>query len=130
MFGAKTRHIADLESRVQQLADERDDARTAAAAHLGAATRTAERATHLSERLELSRDSVATTAADVAHAKSRLAWALRTCACYRVQNAALARQVAHLQARLDAAVGLDAPNIALGASWQTRRTDKPSAVKP
>lgn len=58
----------------------------------------------------------------------RLDRALRACARYRADNVRLTRQVATLQARLDSAVGLDAPNLDMGAHWQTRRPDKPRAT--
>ncbi|MFD9764757.1 hypothetical protein ACFWXI_14645 [[Kitasatospora] papulosa] len=43
--------------------------------------------------------------------------------------AAQTRRADRLQKAYDNAVGLDTPALDLGAQWQTRRTDKPQAVK-
>ncbi|MET9707871.1 hypothetical protein [Streptomyces griseus] len=37
------------------------------------------------------------------------------------------RRAARLQAQYDHAVGLDSPSLDLGATWQSRREDKPRA---
>lgn len=106
MFGSKSREIADLKRllRVQagRLADAEGDARAAhhamrTAARLYAAENTAE----------------------------RLARALRACARSRAAESRLARHAAHLQERLDHAVGLDSSAYDAGARWQERRPDKP-----
>ncbi|MGW7350895.1 hypothetical protein [Streptomyces sp. NPDC054784] len=41
------------------------------------------------------------------------------------ENARLRTELAALQARYDAAVGLDRPEVAAGAEWQNRRADQP-----
>lgn len=69
----------------------------------------------------------------------RLMRALRACARYRAESAALRREVARyrvsaaadarradsLQAAYDHAVGLDSPALDMGVHWQQRRSDRP-----
>lgn len=42
----------------------------------------------------------------------------------------LRRQLAATQRQLDAATGMDDPDIAAGARWQERRTDRPTVPQP
>ncbi|MFJ6319675.1 hypothetical protein ACIQJW_26695 [Streptomyces californicus] len=49
----------------------------------------------------------------------------QTVAAMAADLAAAERQVARLQAQYDNAVGLDAPALDHGATWQSRREDKP-----
>lgn len=58
---------------------------------------------------------------------SRIARLVRIVARLRAEVAAADRRAARVQAAYDNAVGLDNPSLALGAHWQTRRTDKPRA---
>ncbi|MCX4540464.1 hypothetical protein [Streptomyces sp. NBC_01565] len=60
--------------------------------------------------------------------QARLHRALRACARYRRDEAALARHAVALQQRLDHAVGLDSPALDAGARWQERRLDKVKGV--
>ncbi|TRV72573.1 hypothetical protein FKN01_29740 [Streptomyces sp. 130] len=61
----------------------------------------------------------------------RLMRALRVCARYRAENAALRREVAAARAAYDHAVGLDSPALDMGVHWQQRRSDRvvPKAVE-
>ncbi|MFD5031667.1 hypothetical protein ACFWM0_14815 [Streptomyces sp. NPDC058405] len=102
--------LAALRAQIERLTEQRDEARMDAAAHLGAAKRTAARNVHLADQAE-----TATV--------GRLSAALT----------AETRRADQLQRRLDNALGLDRPDVAAGAGWQARRTDKPKpgpGVKP
>ncbi|MGW0552327.1 hypothetical protein [Streptomyces altiplanensis] len=130
MFTTKNRRITDLEQRVARLVEERDDARTAAAVHLVASVRTAGRNTHLDDRLDLCRNSLAVTTLSHTRTLRRLRRAVRACARYRHELAAQARRIRSLEGQLDDLLGLNNPTILDGAHWQDRRTDKPRGVKP
>lgn len=124
MWGKKKRRIADLEQRVRELVDERDEARAAAAVHLAAAVRTAGRNTVLAERNERLAATDARHDADIEQQTDRIERLLRACIRYRAQLATEARDLRHLQGRLDHLLGLDSPAITAGADWQKRRQDK------
>ncbi|MGW8846562.1 hypothetical protein ACWGNE_02165 [Streptomyces xiamenensis] len=58
-----------------------------------------------------------------------------TAACDRVlelttQVCQLEKQLAATQRQLDAALGMDHPDIARGTDWQSRRTDLPTVPQP
>lgn len=89
--------LAAMRARIEQLTEQRDEARQDAAAHLGAAKRTAGYSTTVSREIYAARNALA----------------------------AANRRADRLQQRLDSALGLDSPAIADGALWQQHRTDKP-----
>lgn len=117
MFGSKNRRIADLQARVQQLIEERDEAREDAADFKSAAVRTAGRNTVLA-KAEAAHD------ADLDHMADRIDRVLRACARYRAAHAAERRRADRLQHRLDDALGLNHPAITDGRNWQHTRQDK------
>ncbi|MEV8396328.1 hypothetical protein [Streptomyces niveus] len=98
MFRTRNRRrIDELEARVEQLVEQRDEARADATTHLYAAKRTAAYSTRVSREIYEVRNELA---------KER-------------------RRADHLQQRLDDAVGISHPDVDSGALWQQRRTDKP-----
>lgn len=124
MWGKKTRRITELQDRVRQLVDERDETRAAAAVHLAAAVRTAGRNTVLAEKNERLAVADARHDADVEQQADRIERLLRGCIRYRAALATADRGNRRLQGLLDDALGLGHPVIAAGADWQKRRQDK------
>ncbi|MFF8656769.1 hypothetical protein [Streptomyces huasconensis] len=123
MWGIKTRRIAELEARVQQLVEERDAAKATAALNLAAAVRTAGRNTVLTERNEQLAATERRHDADMEVQADRIERLLRGCIRYRAALATAARDTARLQSRLDDALGLTSPAVEAGADWQKRRKD-------
>ncbi|APY88216.1 hypothetical protein DCW30_05640 [Streptomyces alfalfae] len=123
MWGKRKRRITELEAHVRQLVDERDEARTASAAHLAAAVRTAGRNTILAERNEQLTATEHSHDADMEIQADRIERLLKACVRYRAELATAARDIARLQDRLDDCLGLTAPEVEAGAGWQKRRQD-------
>ncbi|MEV0114638.1 hypothetical protein AB0H77_15500 [Streptomyces sp. NPDC050844] len=124
MWRKKSRRIAELEDRVRQLVDERDDARTASAVNLAAAVRTAGRNTALAERIEQLATTEASHDADLGVQADRIERLLRGCIRYRADLSTSERDNRRLQGLLDDALGLSHPVITAGVDWQKRRPDK------
>lgn len=120
IWGRKNRRIAELVARVEQLVEQRDEARRDAAAVRGAAVRVAGRNTHLTERNERLTEAEQQHDADLDAMAARLDRALRACARYRVEQTHRANL---LQARLDDALDLNSPRVADGRHWQATRED-------
>lgn len=98
MWGAKRRRIAELEARVEQLVQQRDAAREDAAAHLGAAKRTAARNVHLSDQLDGAR-------ALTARHQRRISCLARAVASLRVDLSVQHRVVDRLTEQLFSSLG-------------------------
>lgn len=128
MFGSKKRRIADLEARVAQLAEQRDqargdrdterEARRIVTGHYceadGALRRLHGRNLRLAELLELAREAQGNAEHEQLH--TRLHVALRGCARYRAEIAAQHRVVDQLTTQLFNALGYDHAGLrALGA---------------
>ena len=119
MFGSKNRRIADLEARVAQLTEQRDQAREdrdterntrriiarQVAEADGALRRIHSRNLHLAELLELAREAQGDGANEQLHA--RLHRALRACAGYRSELAAQHRVNNRLSDQLMDSLGYD-----------------------
>ncbi|MFJ9214270.1 hypothetical protein [Streptomyces sp. NPDC102264] len=115
-----------MRTQIEQLVDQRDEARRDAAAHLGAARRTAARNTHLTEQLQDARaEDLGDSITDAIGYERRIVRMARAVARLSAALTAEARRADRLQQRLDSALGLDSPAIADGALWQQHRTDKP-----
>lgn len=111
---------ADYERVLEQRDDARRGERTALTAIRTAAGQfTAADDTLTRVRLARLRDAVA--------CQQRISRLARAVVRLRVALAAAERRAARVQAAYDNAVGLDNPSLAHGASWQTRRSDKPRA---
>lgn len=115
-----------IEELAKELTDEQDARRLIACQYVDADTaarRVHARNQRLLEQLEDARE------AQQQHAgtrplTARLNRALRACARYRIQVAARERMIRTQQKQLDAALGLNEPEITAGANWQKRRVDK------
>ncbi|MFJ9890848.1 hypothetical protein ACIQRW_34055 [Streptomyces sp. NPDC091287] len=124
MFGTRQRQrIADLQTQVERLVDERDTALKDATDFLGAAKRTAARNVHLFEQLEAARPPAPLR--DALTYTGRIARLARTVARLRQALAAETRRADRLQARLDDACGITQPAVDAGSMWQHRRSDRP-----
>ncbi|MFJ9029765.1 hypothetical protein ACIRQP_14775 [Streptomyces sp. NPDC102274] len=100
--------LADMRARIEQLAEQRDEARTDARRAFGASARLAGGTLELDEQ--------------VADLRSRLTAAQQDLTAEK-------RRADRLQQRLDDAVGINGPAVDSGAMWQQRRADKPITVK-
>lgn len=123
MFVSRSKY-RDLEARHQHAVEQLGKAREQLADWKGSSIRTAGRNDELQRRLEVAREAVGDDAEYAGQLESRLARLVRACARYRAELAAETRQVGHLQARLDDALGLNTAGIKLGRGWQDRREDK------
>lgn len=143
MFVTRARYDA-LHARYVEVLDERDAARKSAAEsgdsviQLAASTaragqdmqaardllrRSEQGRRNLRGLLEHLRDTGSQGVLRTTH--NRLARALRGCARYRAEAAALRRELATARAAYDHAVGLDSPALDMGVHWQQRRSDRP-----
>lgn len=123
MFVSRRKYNA-LAADYERVLEQRDEAQRTVRA-MQSATRTA--AGHFTaaddtlNRVRLAR------LADAIRYTDRIARLVRIVARLRAEVAAADRRAARVQAAYDNAVGLDNPSLAHGASWQTRRSDKPRA---
>lgn len=115
------RRIAELQARVAEFAEQRDEARTELAASRATVIRLAGRNTRLTEQLELAYKQADDGALEEMGA--RLDRALRACARYRAELVRTGRDMSRLQARLDDACGLNSAAVQAGQDWQGRRVD-------
>ncbi|MFE4535638.1 hypothetical protein ACFRKB_11220 [Streptomyces scopuliridis] len=118
--------LAAMRTRIEQLAEQRDEARTDAAAHLGAAKRTAVRNQHLTEQLQDVRaEDLGDSIADAIGYERRIVRLTRAVARLSAALTTQTRRADRLQQRLDDAVGITSPAVDSGDLWQQRRSDKP-----
>ncbi|MGW6598470.1 hypothetical protein [Streptomyces sp. NPDC055036] len=126
MWISRTRYT-NMRAQIEQLVDQRDDARRDAAAHLSAARRTAARNTHLTEQLQDERDEgLGDSITDAIGYERRIVRLTRAVARLSAALTTQTRRADRLQQRLDDAVGITSPNVDSGALWQQRRSDKPT----
>lgn len=125
MFVLRSTHAA-LQADYVRVLEQRDDARRQA--------RAAHAATHLAAGQFTDTDDALSRArlariTDAVTYRRRITRLLRTIASCRAATAIETRRANRLQAAYDSAVGLDHPDVDAEAQWQSRRTDKPAAVK-
>lgn len=120
------RRIAELQARVEQLAEQRDEARAELVESRATVVRLAGRNTRLTELLEVAREAAQDGALD--EMGRRLDRALRACARYRADADGQARLIRSQQDLLDRLYGLDTPAVAEGERWQQRRHDRMPGV--
>jgi MoxR-like ATPase len=126
MFVTRARYEA-LRARYVEVLDERDAARRSAKESGDSVIQLAASTARAGQEAERGR-----AVARSLRSASRLGRALRACARYRAESAALRQQVAAVLAAYDHAVGLDSPALDMGVHWQQRRSDRPvpKAVDP
>ncbi|MFJ6615427.1 hypothetical protein ACIQPT_34700 [Streptomyces sp. NPDC091289] len=111
-----------LAADYERVLEQRDEARRAARA-AGSVSRTAAgqftTADETLTRVRLARIR------DAVVYRQRITRLVRAVVTLRAAYAAAERRARQVQAAYDHAVGLDNPSLAHGASWQTRRSDKP-----
>lgn len=117
-----SRRITRLNRRLEAVTEERDEARRDARAALSSMTTIAGHADLDHRRYAGVLSRYQQRLARLAYAVVRLRRELTTA---EDNLAAAERRARALQARLDMALGLDEPGIALGSGWQQRREDKP-----
>ncbi|MFJ1695734.1 hypothetical protein ACIOHC_11370 [Streptomyces sp. NPDC088252] len=125
MFVLRSTHRALL-AQYERVLEQRDTARRDARTSLTAIRTTAGQYDDAEEALNRVRIA---RLQDAVTYRNRIASLVRAVRRYRAENARLIRQVARLQAAYDNATSLDNPALEHGATWQTRRADKP-VVKP
>ncbi|MFD3917179.1 hypothetical protein [Streptomyces sp. NPDC058603] len=125
MWISRTRYT-DMRAQIEQLVDQRDDARRDAAAHLSAARHTATRNTHLTEQLQDARaEDLGDSITDAIGYERRIVRLTRAVARLSAALTTQTRRADRLQQRLDDAVGITSPAVDSGDLWQQRRSDKP-----
>jgi uncharacterized small protein (DUF1192 family) len=123
MFGSqKSRRIGELTARVERLVEQRDAEKAHRIAAVTSMSTVAGHADLDARRYTAVLSRYQQRLARLAYAVVRLR---RELIAAEDSRAAAERRCAALQARLDSALGLNKPGIALGASWQDRREDKP-----
>ncbi|MET9704888.1 hypothetical protein [Streptomyces griseus] len=116
------RKYDDLAADYERIREQRDEAQRNVRA-MQTATRTAAGQFTAADD-ELLRVRLAKLADEIRFAR-RIARLVRIVARLRADLDAAERRAARLQAQYDHAVGLDNPTLDLGATWQSRREDKP-----
>ncbi|MFD4943055.1 hypothetical protein ACFWNT_11060 [Streptomyces sp. NPDC058409] len=121
MFVLRSNYTALL-AQYERVLEQRDAARRDARDHLSAIRTAAGQYGGAEEAL--TRVRLARLQDAITYTK-RIARLSRACARYRTENGRLLQQVARLQTAYDNATDLDNPALEHGATWQTRRADKP-----